>query len=155
MEQDYDSDLHILEEEELADPANLERQNLFGCGGKDIFEQDAPAPSPQPSIYGMSQLLADINAPTPEDYPEDIPPHSPSTEAALQPGNLDWNEEVEWEAPSFPVREEEVVEVRHYQDPCLPSLWGTPGRGSSRNLTSPSLVTFGSVSRRWNARLAI
>ena len=58
MEQDYNSDVCILEEEESADPAE-EEQNLFGCGGKDIFEQDAPAPSPQPSIYGMSQLLAD------------------------------------------------------------------------------------------------
>ena len=83
-----------LKEEESADPVDSEKQNLFGCGGKDIFEQDAPAPSPQPLIYGMSQLLAEVNAPTPEDYPEDIPPCFPATEAALQPSNLDWNDEV-------------------------------------------------------------
>ena len=114
MEQGYDSDVCILEEEESADPADPEEQNLFGCGGKDIFEQDDPAPSPQPSIYGMSQLLADVNPPTLEEDPEDIPSHSPATEAALQSVNLDWNEEVQQEAPSSPVLEEEVVEVGCY-----------------------------------------
>ena len=47
MEQDFN--VCILEQEESADPAE-EEQNLFGCGGMDVFEQDAPAPSPQPSI---------------------------------------------------------------------------------------------------------
>ena len=54
MEQGYDSDVCILEEEESADPADQEEQNLVGFRGTDIYEQDAPAPSPQPSIYGMS-----------------------------------------------------------------------------------------------------
>ena len=80
---DQDLDVRILDQEESADPAD-EGQNLFGCRGQDIFEQDAPAPSHQPSIYGMSQLLADVNAPTTEEDPEDIPPHSPATEDALQ-----------------------------------------------------------------------
>ena len=79
MEHGYDIDVLILEEEESADPADQEEQNLFGCGGTDIFEQDDPAPSPQPSLYGMSQLLADVNAPTPDYYPDDIPPSSPAT----------------------------------------------------------------------------
>ena len=121
MEQSYDSNVRILEEEESADPADSEEQNLFGCGGKDIFEQDDPAPSPQPSIYGMSQLIADVNVPTPEEDPEDIPPCSLATEAALQPVNLNCNEEVEWEALSAPVLEEEVMEVRRFRDPYLPS----------------------------------
>ena len=69
----------------------------------------------------MSQLIADINVPTPEEDPEDIPPHSLATVAALQPVKLDWNEEVEREAPPAPVLEEEVMEVGHFQDPCLPS----------------------------------
>ena len=59
-----DLDDGILDQEESADPAE-EEPNMFGCGGNDIFEQDAPVPSPQPSSYGMSQLLAIINAPTP------------------------------------------------------------------------------------------
>ena len=87
IEQDYDRDVCILEQEESADPAE-EEQNLFGCRGKDIFEQEAPALSPQPSIYGMSQLLADVNAPTPEEHPGDCPPCSLTTEATLQPSNL-------------------------------------------------------------------
>ena len=122
MEQSYDSDVRILEEEEPAEsPAGQEEQNLFGCGGTDIFEQDDPAPSPQPSLYGMSQLLADVNVPTQEEDPEDIPPCSPATEAALQSAHLDWNEEVEREAPFSPALEE-VVEVGRFHDPCLPFL---------------------------------
>ena len=66
MEQDYN--VCILEQEEFADSAE-EEQSLCGCGATDIFEQDDPAPSPQPSIYGMLQFLADVNVPTPEDYP--------------------------------------------------------------------------------------
>jgi len=37
LEQGYNSDVYILEEEESADPVDLEEQNLFGCGGMDIF----------------------------------------------------------------------------------------------------------------------
>ena len=93
---------------------------MFGCGGRDIFEQDdPPAPSPQSSLYGMSQLIRDVNLPTQED-PEDIPPHSPETEAALQPTSLDLSAEVEWKAP-FSLDLEEVVEIGHFHDPCLSS----------------------------------
>ena len=67
-------DVRILEEEEvqphsLAESlAEQEEENLFGCGGRDIFEQDdSPASSPQSSLYGMSQLIFDVNLPTPED----------------------------------------------------------------------------------------
>ena len=59
---DYDSD--ILEEEESAQPANSEEQSLFGFGGGTIFEQDVPAPTPQPILCGMSQLITDVNVPT-------------------------------------------------------------------------------------------
>ena len=52
---DYDSD--ILEEEESAQPADSEEQSLFGFGGGTIFEQDVPAPTPQPSQYGIHKLL--------------------------------------------------------------------------------------------------
>ena len=52
--------------------------------------------------------------------PEDVSPRSLATEAALQLAHLDWNEEVEREAPSSPALEE-VVEVGRFQDPCLPS----------------------------------
>ena len=51
MEQgSYDSDVCILEEEEVQphlpaeSPAEQEEENLFGCRGRDIFEQDDPQP---------------------------------------------------------------------------------------------------------------
>ena len=67
----------------------------------------------------MLQLIKDVNVPTQED-PE-VPPHSQRTEAALRPVSLDWNTEVEHNAPLPPVLEEEEQDVGHYQDPCLPS----------------------------------
>ena len=84
---DYDS--NILEEEESAQPADSEEQSLFGFGGGTIFEQDVPALTPQPSLCGMSQLIADVNVPTQEEDPDEVPPCSPATEAALGPVNLD------------------------------------------------------------------
>ena len=90
MEQgDNDSDCRILEEDEDQPllpgepPAEQEEQGIFVCSDRDIFEQDEPPPVPasQSSLYGMLQLIRDINIPTPED-PE-VPPHSPRTEAAL------------------------------------------------------------------------
>ena len=64
----YDSDVHIQEEEEVQphspaeSPAEQQEENLFGCRGTDIFEQDdPPAPSPQSSLCSMSQLIHDIN----------------------------------------------------------------------------------------------
>merc|ERR1711867_49099 len=108
------------EEEESAEPADSEEQSLFGFGGGTIFEQDVPAPTPQPSQYGLSQLVTDLNVPTQEKDP-DVPPRFLATELALQPIKLDWNKEVDAEAPSDPVSEEEVVEVVRYPDPCLPS----------------------------------
>ena len=65
------------------------------------------------------QLIRDVNIPTQED-PE-VSPCSPRTEAALQPVSLDWNAEVEHNAPLPPVLEEDEQDVRHFQDPCLPS----------------------------------
>ena len=59
-------------------------------------------------------------------YPEDCPPRSPTTEAALQTSDLDWVDEVEQAAPSQPELEEETVEEGCYQDPCLPSLLCEP-----------------------------
>ena len=70
----------------------------------------------------MLQLLAVVNAPTPEVHPEDCPPRSPTTEAALQSCTLDWVVDVEQVAPSQPELEDVKVEEGHYQDPCLPSL---------------------------------
>ena len=58
----------------------------------------------------MSQLLADVNAPTPEEYPGDCPPCSLATEAALQPSDLVWADDVEQAAPSYPELEEEIME---------------------------------------------
>ena len=110
----------ILDQEESADPAE-EEPNMLGWGGNNIFEQDDSAPSRQPSGFGMLQLLADVNTPTPEYYPEDCPPCSPTREAVLQTSDLDWVVEVEQAAPSQPEEEEETVEEGHYQDPCLPS----------------------------------
>ena len=86
---DNNSDCHILEEDEdqpqlpAEPPAEQEEQGLFVCVDKDIFEQDDPPPVPasQTSLYGMSQLIRDVNISTQED-PE-VPPHSPRTEAAL------------------------------------------------------------------------
>ena len=77
---DYDSDVCILEEDEVQPqspaepPAEHEEQRLFVCGNRDIFEQDDPpsVPVSQSSLYGMSQLIRDVNVPTPED-PE-VPP---------------------------------------------------------------------------------
>ena len=69
----------------------------------------------------MLQLLVVINTPILEAHPGDYPPHSPTTEAALQTSDLDWVDEVEQVAPSQPELEEETVEEGHRQDPCLPS----------------------------------
>ena len=90
-------------------------------GERTNFEQDAPAPYPQPSLYRILHLLADVNAPTPEVYPEDCPPRSPTTEAALQSCPLDWVVDVEQVAPSQPELEEVTVEEERHHDPCLPS----------------------------------
>ena len=73
MEQEgYDSDVCILEEDEVQPqspaepPAEQEEQGLLVCGNRDIFEQDyPPVPSPQSFLYGMSQLIRDVNLPTP------------------------------------------------------------------------------------------
>ena len=78
----------ILDQEGSADSAE-EEPNLLGWGPNNIFEQDVPATSPQPSVYGMLQLLADVNTPTPEDHSEEYPPSSPTTEAVLQTSDLD------------------------------------------------------------------
>ena len=142
-----DLDNGILDRKESADPAE-EEPNMFGCGGNDIFEQDAPAPSPQPSLYRMLQLLADVNTPTPEDHSGDCPPCSPTTEAALQPQNLVWADEVEQAAPSLPELEEDIVEEGRNLDPILPlccvslvpSIWGAPSRGLSRSPASQNLT---------------
>ena len=121
QEEAMDYDNNILEEEESVQPTDSEEQNLFGLGEGTIFEQDVPASTPQPSQYGLSQLIADLSVPTQEKDP-DVPPHSQATELALQLIKLDWNKEVDAEAPSDPVSEEEVVEVGRYPDPCLLSL---------------------------------
>ena len=146
QEEAMDLDKGILDQEESADPAE-EESNLLGWGLNNLFEQDVLAPSPQPSLHGMSQLLAVVNTPTPEVHPGDYPPRSPTTEAALQTSDLDWVDEVEQVAPSQPELEEETVEEGHHQDPCLPlrlvSLFsgrGAPSRGSSRSQASQNLT---------------
>ena len=83
-----------MDQEESADPAE-EESNLLGRGPNNIFEQDVLATSPQPSVYGMLQFLADVNSPTPEDHSEEHPPSSPTAEAALQTSDLDRNDDVE------------------------------------------------------------
>ena len=99
MEQEgYYGNVRILEEKKPAEsPAEQEEENLFGWADRNIFEQDdAPASSPQSSLYGMSQLICDVNAPTQED-PEDVALCSLATEADFQSASLDWNNEVERE----------------------------------------------------------
>ena len=120
-----DLDEGILDQEKSVDPAE-EESNLLGWGPNNIFEQDVPAPSPQSFLHGMSQLLAVVNAPTPEVHPEDCPPCSPATEAALQSCPLDWVVDVEQVAPSQPELEEVTVEEGCYYNPCLPSLLREP-----------------------------
>ena len=98
-------DKDIIDQEGSADLVE-EEPNCLGWGPNNIFEQDVSATSPQPSVYRMSQLLADVNTPTPEDHSEKYPPSSPTTEAALQTSDLDWADEVEQAAPSQPELEE-------------------------------------------------
>ena len=123
---DNDSDCLILEEDEDQPqlpaelPAVQEEQGLFVCADRDIFEDDSPPVPASPSLYGMSQLIRDVNSsPTQED--PGVPARSPRTEAALKPVSLDWNAEVEHYAPLPPVLEEEEQDVGLKQDPCLPS----------------------------------
>ena len=92
---DYNSDVRILKEDEVQPqspaepPAEQEEQGLFGCRNWDIYDQDDPlVPSPQSSLYGMSQLICDVKLLTPGD-PEVIIPCSSRTEAALQSALLD------------------------------------------------------------------
>ena len=68
---DNDSDCRILEEDEdqpqlpAEPPAEQEEQGLFVCMDRDIFEDDPPpVPASATSLYGMSQLIADVNVPT-------------------------------------------------------------------------------------------
>ena len=130
MDQENDSDCHILEEEDEDQPqspaelpAEQQEQGLFVCVGNDIFEQDDPPPVPasQPSLYGASQLAEFVNVPSQEDL--GVPPCSPETEAALRPVSIaDWNAEVEQNnAPLPPILEEDKQDVGHFHDPCLPS----------------------------------
>ena len=64
-----------LEEKQSEDPGHL-----LTCGDRDIFEED--------DHLTDSQLLAAVNAPTPEDLA--VPARSAETEEALQPvPNLD------------------------------------------------------------------
>ena len=110
----------ILDQEGSTDSAE-EEPNLLGWGPNNIFEQDVLATSPQPSVYGMLQLLADVNTPTPEDHSEEHPPSSPTAEAALQTKNLYGDDDFEQEAPSLLELENKTVEEGRFQDPCLPS----------------------------------
>ena len=123
---DNDSDCHILEEDEdqpqspAEPPAEQEGQGLFVCRSRDIFEQDDPkVPASQSSLYGMSQLIRNVNLPTPED-PE-VSPCFPRTEAALQTVLLDWSAEGDQNTPLSPALQEAMEDVQHFQDPCLPS----------------------------------
>ena len=68
-----------VEPPEPTEPANL--GYMLACGDRDIYDEDAP------SLYTLSQLVADINVPTQED-PE-VPVCAPRTEEALQPTNID------------------------------------------------------------------
>ena len=111
-----DNDCIILEggedlpPEPAEPPAELEEElGMFTCRDRDIYEDDPPVPA-SPSLYGLSQLVRDVNSsPTQED--PGVPAHSPRTEAALQPVSLDWNAEVEHYAPLPPVLEEEEQDV--------------------------------------------
>ena len=111
---------NILEQEGTADSAE-EEPNLLGWGPNNMFEQDVSVTSPQPSVYGILQHLADINTLTPEDHSEEYPPSPPTTEAALQTSDLEGDDDVEQEAPSHPELKDNIVEEGRVQDPCLPS----------------------------------
>ena len=100
--------------------------SMLACGDRDIYDKDAP-----PSLYTLSQLVADVNVPTQED-PE-VPAHSPRMEEALQPTNIgDWSSKCEQNAPLDAGMEEQEV---GQEDPCLPSQSAEPiplGQGCSR-----------------------
>ena len=65
-EEPMDTEDNILEEGEdhphSPVPAEQEEQGLFVCGDRGIFEDDPPPVPASPSLYGMSQLLADVNS---------------------------------------------------------------------------------------------
>ena len=63
-----DNDCIIPEGEDLPPPAEPEEQALFTFGDRDIFEDDPPPVPTSPSLYGMSQLMWDVNSsPSQED----------------------------------------------------------------------------------------
>ena len=71
-EEPMDQDDNILEEGEdhphSLVPAEQEEQGLFVCGDRGIFEDDPPPVPASPSLYGISQLIRDVNSsPTQED----------------------------------------------------------------------------------------
>ena len=112
-----ENDCIIMEEGEdlpqspAESPAELEELGMFVCGDRGVYEGDPPPVPTSPSLYGMSQLIRDVNSsPTQED--PGVPACSPRTEAALLPVSLDWNPEVEHYASLPPVLEEEEQDVR-------------------------------------------
>ena len=123
-----------VEPPEPTEPADL--GSMLACGDRDIYDEDAP-----PSLYTLSQLVADVNVPTQED-PE-VPARSPRTEEALQPVHIgDWSSECEQNAPLDAGLEEQDV---GQEDPCLPSQSAEPiplGQGCSRQKFEPWSLQF-------------
>ena len=75
-----------LGEAESEENQSEDSGHLLTCGNRDIFEED--------DHLDASQLMEDVNAPTPEDPA--VPARSAETEEALQPVPIpDWSEEIE------------------------------------------------------------
>ena len=90
-----DNDCIILEggedlpPEPAEPPAELEEElGMFACGDRDIYEDDPPVPA-SPSLYGLSQLVRDINSSPTQEDPE-VPARSPRTGEALKLVHVDW-----------------------------------------------------------------
>ena len=66
-------------------PAEFKEElGMFACGDRDIYEDDPPLVLASPSLYGLSQLVQDVNSSPTQEDPR-VPACSPRTEAALQP----------------------------------------------------------------------
>ena len=69
-EEPMDTEDSILEEgEDLLVSAEQEEPGLFGCGDRDIF-QEYPPPAPASPLYGLSQLIRDVNSSPTQKDPE-------------------------------------------------------------------------------------
>ena len=131
-----DQDNNILKEGEdypqLLAPAEQEEQGLFVRGDRGIFEDDPPPVPASPSLYGMSQLIRDVNSSPTQEDPE-VPARSHEELAKECVKNIpkpdpdfDWLVEMNSHDRRNVCQEQQEQDVRLYQDPCLPSPSAEP-----------------------------